>query len=234
MYCTILKVIISLKGAEVSSYIAFFDLDRTITGAVSGNVLALHAYRKKLMSVSDIFHALWLLIGYKLSLKDPNKIIYEMAGWVKGIPEKTLTDLSEEITKNIILPAVYPEAVQEIRKHSENNARTVILSSSPTTICRLVAESLGIDDVLCSELEVVEGYLTGSSVGPLCFGQEKVSRIIGYCEKNNTPPDKCWYYGDALADFPALSIVGHPVCVNPEKKLRKKADEKKWKIEDWG
>src|SRR4030043_24194 len=226
IYFTILTVIISLTGPDVNNYIAFFDLDRTITGAVSGNVLALSAYRKGLMSTSDILYALWLLVGYKLSLREPQKIIYEMAGWVKGIPEKTLDDLSIEISQKVLIPSVFPEAIRELKMHSENKARTVILSSSPASVCRLMTKSLGIDDMICSELEVIDGYLTGRSVRPLCFGQEKVTRMKEYCEINNTAPDRCWYYGDSIADFPALSIVGHPVCINPDRKLLKKAKDK--------
>ena len=218
----------------MNRYIAFFDLDRTITKAVSGNVLALTAYRKGLMSNSDIMYALWLLFGYKLSLRDPQKIIYKMAGWVKGIPEKTLDDLSVEISHKILLPAVYPEALSEIRMHSDKNVRTVILSSSPYPVCREMSKSLGIDDIVCSDLEVIDGYLTGLSVRPLCFGEEKPNRLKEYCEINNTDPASCWYYGDSIADSPALSIVGHPVCVNPDKKLLKKARENNWKIYYWG
>jgi HAD superfamily hydrolase (TIGR01490 family) len=208
-------------------------MDRTITKAVSGNVLALTAYRKGLMSNSDMLYGIWLLLGYKLSFKDPQKIIYEMAGWVKGIPEKTLNDLSVEITHKTLLPAVYPDAISEIRMHSENKARTVILSSSPAPVCREMSKALGIDDFVCSELEVKDGILTGRSLRPLCFGPEKVIRMKEYCEINNTDPGKCWYYGDSIADFPALSFSGFPVCINPDKKLLKKARENKWKTYYW-
>jgi HAD superfamily hydrolase (TIGR01490 family) len=233
MYCTILKALISLKEPDVNSYIAFFDLDRTITRAISGNVLTLSAYRKGLMSTSDILYALWLLACYKLSLRDPQKLIYIMAGWVKGIPVQTLDELSLEITQKYLLPAVYPGAVKEITMHSENRAKTVILSSSPVSVCREMAKSLAIDDIVCSELESVNGYLTGRSVKPLCFGGEKANRIREYCENNNTDPSVCWYYGDAMADFQALSIVGHPVCINPDRKLLRKAKERGWNICFW-
>jgi HAD superfamily hydrolase (TIGR01490 family) len=208
-------------------------MDRTITKAVSGNVLALTAWRKGLMSNTDMLHALWLLLGYKLSVKAAQNIIYDMAGWVKGIPEKILNDLSVEITHKTLLPAVYPDAISEIRMHSEKKARTVILSSSPVPVCREMAKATGIDDIICSELEVKDGILTGRSVRPLCFGPEKVIRMKEYCEINNTDPGICWYYGDSIDDFPALSIAGFPVCINPDKKLSKKAREKGWKIYSW-
>lgn len=234
MSSTIPEVTTSSIKPDVESYIAFFDLDRTIIRAVSGNVLALEAYKKGLMSLSDMIHALWLLAGYKMSLRDPQDLIYIMAGWAKGVPEKTLNDLSAEIANKVLLPSAYPQALEEINMHSGRNARTVILSSTPSSVCRIMAESLGMDDFISSGLEVIDGYLTGQSVRRLCFGEEKAVRIREYCEKNNTDPMVCWYYGDAFADFPALSVVGHPVCVNPERKLLRKAREKGWKILNWG
>ena len=224
---------ITLKSPEVNSCIAFFDLDRTIIKAVSGNVLALEAYKKGLMSASDILYALWLLAGYKLSLRDPQELIYIMAGWVKGVPEKTMNELSLDISRKTLIPAIFPQAVGEIKMHAANRARTVILSSTPASVCRIMTESLGMDDFISSELEVTDGLLTGRSVRPLCFGEEKAVRIREYCERNNTDPGNCWYYGDALADFPALSIVGHPVCVNPDRKLHRKARKNEWQIYFW-
>jgi len=164
------------KECDVNSYIAFFDLDRTITGAISGNILAREAYKKGLMSLSDIIYAIWLLFLYKLSLKDPVKIIYQMAGWVRDVPEKIFNELSAEISRNVLIPAIYPEAVREIKMHKENGAGTVILSSTPASVGREMAKALDMDDIVCSELEVNNGLLTGISIGPLCFGEEKAVR----------------------------------------------------------
>ncbi|MFH0842235.1 MAG: HAD-IB family hydrolase [Bacteroidota bacterium] len=233
MYSIIPVALITLESPDVNSCIAFFDLDRTIIKAVSGNVLALEAYKKGLMSTMDILHALWLLAGYKLSMRDPQELIYIMAAWAKGVPEKTMNDLSFEISRKTLIPAIFAQAVTEIKMHAANHARTVILSSTPVSVCRIMAESLEMDDLICSELEVKDGYLTGRSVRPLCFGEEKAVRIREYCEINNTDPGNCWYYGDSLADFPALSIVGHPVCVNPDRKLLRKARENRWPIYFW-
>jgi HAD superfamily hydrolase (TIGR01490 family) len=219
--------------SEVKSYIAFFDLDHTITGEISGNVLAREAYRKGLMSLSNIIYALWLLLIYKLSLRDPVKIINKMTSWVRNVPEELFNNLSAEITKKFLIPAIYNEAIKEIMMHRDNGARTVILSSTPASIGREMAKAIGMDDIICSVLEVDNGLLTGRSVGPLCYREEKAVRMKNYCESMNCSPEDSWYYGDSIADLPALFLVGKPVCVNPEKKLLKKARQNNWKIYYW-
>ena len=98
----------------------------------------------------------------------------------------------------------------------------------------MVAEHFRLDDIICSDLEVVNGLYTGKSVGAYCFREEKAVRLKDYCEKNNSAPELSWYYGDSIDDLPALDIVGNPVCVNPDKKLLKVARQKGWRVYEWG
>jgi HAD superfamily hydrolase (TIGR01490 family) len=232
LFIILMETIIS-KETEKAGYLVFFDLDRTLTGAVSGNALAKRAWKNGLMSRSNLLHALILSAEYRLGIKDPVKAVYEMTGWVKGISEKEMETLCSEVFNDVILPSFYKEAGEEIKMHKGRNAKTVILSSSLTPICREAASYLGVDDIICSVLEISDGILTGRPVGKLCFGDEKLNRLKDYCEKNNTDPSDCWYYADALADLPVLQIVGAPVCVNPDKKLASIARGKGWKINYW-
>lgn len=224
---------ITSKKVSVSTYIAFFDLDRTIINAVSGTELAKRAWKQGLMKVPDLIHALYLSAVYKLGIKNPLRIVNKMTEWVKGLPEETLEKICIEVYNEVLLPSLHQEAIPEFKMHKENGAKIVILSSSLEPICNPIAEHLGLDDILCSKLESVNGLLTGRPSGKLCFGEEKLTRLRAYCEKNNTTPGESWYYGDANTDLPALNIVGHPVCVNPERKLARTARKKGWKIYYW-
>lgn len=215
------------------NYIAFFDLDRTITKATSGNELAKAAFRKGLMTLPALAHAIYLSLVHKLNLKDPLKIIDKMVTWVEGIPENTMVDLCSEVFSEALLPSVYPEARSEIKTYKEKYAKVVILSSALTPICQEMAKNLGMDDIICSDLEVKNGYLTGRPRGHLCFGEEKMFRLREYCEINNTETSDAWYYGDSISDLSVLSSVGNPVCVNPDRKLKKAALKRGWKILLW-
>lgn len=214
-------------------YIAFFDLDQTITKSISGRALARGARKKGLMTNRDLINAIFLSIEFRLKLKDPLKIIDKMVSWVRGIPENTLIDLCTEVVHEVLLPSVYKEAIAEIDFHKKKNAKVVILSSALTTVCKEVVKNLNLDDFICSELEVKNGIMTGHPVGHLCFGEEKAVRLKEYCIKNSSSQSDSWYYGDSISDFDALNVTGNPVCVNPDKKLRKAAIKRDWKILYW-
>lgn len=215
------------------TYIAFFDLDLTLTKAISGKALAAAGYRRGLFSIRDFINAIILSLVYRFKLKDPFRIVGSMVRWVKGMNENTMNELCIEVCHTILLPSVYKEALTEIEFHKSKNARIVILSSALKGICNEMANSLKIDDIICSELEVRDGLLTGQPVGRLCFGEEKAIRLLAYCEKNNKSSSESWYYGDSISDLIALSAVGHPVCINPDARLRKTAVIRNWKILKW-
>lgn len=225
--------ITSLKGIEKMNHVAFFDLDRTLIRAISGRELAREAVKQGLISFPVLLRAASLFLGYKLSVKDPLVVIENMIGWLKGIPAETIKSLCSRVSRDVLIPSVFPAARHEIEKHKMERASTVILSSALSCICSELADYLRIDDVICSELEIVNGYCTGLVKGSPCFGEEKLERLRNYCEKNNNKINESWYYGDSIYDLPVMSYVGHPVCINPDRKLRKTAVINKWNIHYW-
>jgi HAD superfamily hydrolase (TIGR01490 family) len=229
-----MATIFSGNRNNTRKYIAFFDLDRTITRSVSGKEIAWEAFKRGFMNPSGLVRAAYLSLLYRLRLRDPYKVIEAMTGWVAGMAEKDMIKLSSDVFQKVLMPSVYEEARIEIDLHKANSARVVILSSSISTICMETAINLGMDDVLCTELEVKNGYLTGQPAGRICYGEEKLTRFKEYCEKNNAIISETWYYGDSFSDLPVLCLAGNPVCVNPDKELDREALKRGWKIVHWG
>jgi len=228
-----MEIISSVTEGKRENYIAFFDLDQTITKAISGRALVVAGHKKGLFTGWDVVNAISLSFLFRFKLKNHYRIVVDMVRWVKGMPENIMNDLCFQVCHEILLPSVYRDAKTEIEFHKSNNARIVILSSAMKGICIEMAKSLNIDDIICSELEVRDGLLTGSPKGQLCFEEEKALRLLAYCEKHKYSSADSWYYGDSISDLPALNKVGYPVCVNPDTKLRRVAIRKDWKILTW-
>lgn len=223
----------SEEAVKRPNYIAFFDLDHTITNTISGKVLARKAYKKGLMTNGEALKAVLLSVSYKLGIRDPYKIMMSMTLWLKGLPVEVLNDVCNESVHHDIIPSIYPGARSEIDYHKKNNASAVILSSSILPLCREIALIMGMDDTICTVPESYAGCYTGRTVGKICYGDEKAERLLEYCERTHANPADAWYYGDSVSDLPALNIVGHPVCVNPDRSLIKITAEKGWKILNW-
>ncbi len=210
--------------------IAFFDLDRTIISAVSGRELARGAYSKGLMKASDIIHGMILSVSFRIGLKSQATVINDLVSWVKGMSETTLQEICNDVTQNILIPSVYREALDKIAFHRSEGNTVILLSSALRCVCEQMAAHLGADGFICSDLEVSDGILTGKPKGIVCYGEEKLSRFLEYCWRTGTSVDNTWYYADSISDIHVLAVTGHPVCVNPDKKLVKTATKKGWEI----
>ena len=223
----------SEKCNNCYTYVAFFDLDRTLTRKISGKELVRLAVRRKLMTAGDLFYAAYLSLIHRLGLRDPFLIVSDMTSWVKGMEEETLNGLCSEVACKVLLPSVFPSAISEIKHHRERGAMLVLLSSALRPVCSEIASGLAFDDILCSELESSGGRLTGKTVGPLCYGEEKMHRLREFCLSHSQNPSDAWYYGDSVSDLAVLSSVGNPICINPERALKKKAKRRGWKVLSW-
>ncbi len=214
-------------------YIAFFDLDGTLLKVNSGKVLIRRALQNRLMTSRNIIHAIYLSFLHKFELKETVQIVDQMTKWLTGISEQEFSDFSKNIFYNELVDLIRPEMYDEIKKHKENNARLVILSASLPYICNPLARHLQFDDIICSNLEVVDGLFTGNPQGRFCLSDEKPIQLRNYCNSYNCSEKNVFYYGDSIEDLPALDVVGHPICINPDKKLAKIAIQKGWTIHNW-
>ncbi len=166
-------------------YIVFVDLDGTIINANSSELLARLGYRYGLIRKRDYFRGIYFSLLYRYNLIDPLKLMEKPVRWFAGVSEKTIMELSEVLLYEYLLDSIRWEIWSELKVHKENHAETVILSSAIAPVCRVVANHLEMNDVVCTNLEVVDGLYTGFPEGRFCFGDEKLIRITDYCKMKN-------------------------------------------------
>jgi HAD superfamily hydrolase (TIGR01490 family) len=215
-----------------NKYFAFFDLDMTMLDVNSGTFLVKQAYKNRLMDTGELLNAIIQGFRYRFSLRDTHIIITEMGKWLKGLPKETLDKLGEEVANNLATNNIRPEIIKEIEFHRKMGGSIILLTSSINSLCEPLGKKIGSDGIICTVMEVKNGILTGMPAGKFCFDDEKRVRLIEWCIKNSSDPAKAWYYADSIADLPALKVVGHPVCVSPDKNLRKAAIMRGWRILD--
>jgi phosphoserine phosphatase len=108
-----------------------------------------------------------------------------------------------------------------------------IASSAVRQVVQPLAEELSIPHVICSELEVCSGELTGEFDRPLCYGAGKRERAEAFARALGSDLEHAAFYTDSITDLPLLEAVGTPIVVNPDARLRRMALRRNWPIEDW-
>ncbi|TFH00592.1 MAG: HAD-IB family hydrolase [Calditrichales bacterium] len=215
------------------SYIAFFDLDQTLLDINSGKPIARAAFREGLLSRKDLSLGSFYFSLYKMGWLPSDLVIPRVLSWFKDMPEDPFGRICRDIFENLLRHHIRKGARECLRFHQSQDAHTVILSAAFEQVCLPIQEMLGIDHVISTRMEVVNGHFTGRTIGQYCYGREKLRIASQYCHTYGVPLESAYFYTDSYSDLPLLEKIGHPVCISPEKKLERIAVQKGWYIPSW-
>jgi HAD superfamily hydrolase (TIGR01490 family) len=213
-------------------YTAFFDLDHTILNISTGRIMFRGSYAHNLIGRKEVGKAIIMIMLYRMGILSAESAIERWLGWYKGMTVEMMQPIAV-YSADKLKCAIRNDARREIKYHRDNGAHTVILSASTAYFCDQVKTELQMDDIICTELEIIDDRYTGRMKGKYCYGTEKLVRARQYCKDKKINMDDAFYYADSIADLPVFEAVGVPVCVTPDRKLERIALKRGWKIDIW-
>jgi len=212
--------------------VAFFDLDRTLIAGYSILALAMEtaaqgARRGKLGQSAQVVRD---ILKHKVYSSGSNyhRLVRRMTRTLTGVSEKTLSALGELAYQKHLAKALYREAIALVEAHRAAGHKLVIVSAASRYQIDPIARVLGIEEICCTRLEVLDGRFTGKVIAPLCFGEGKLLTARRSAGLHKTPLKHCWFYSDSSDDLPLLRNVGYPVAVNATDKLGAHARANNW------
>jgi HAD superfamily hydrolase (TIGR01490 family) len=214
------------------SPIAFFDMDYTLLDASSSLLYVRYLRQRGQLKRHQLLRVGWWALLYKLSMMDLMKIMPRILNYAETTDAAELLAQSQAWFRNMVAPHIAPHAVECVRSHQQRGDQVVIISASSQFAVRPVAEALGLD-FLCTQLEVKDNRLTGGVIEPLCFGEGKIVWARQYAEQHGAQLSDCYLYTDSYTDRPLLELIGQPVAVNPDRRLRRLANQRGWPIENF-
>ena len=99
-----------------------------------------------------------------------------------------------------------------LAEHQQAGHCCVMVSASPDSYLKRVAKQLGFDALLCTEMAVVDGQLTGLMKTPNCHGEQKVLRLKAWMAERfgaDSDTQVMYAYGDTSGDKPMLRLAAH-------------------------
>ena len=213
----------------MAKYVAFFDLDNTIISQNSGLLYIKYLVQRKKLAWINWFNSRLLGFVHRSALVHFEERVKRWIVTFSSRFEKEITEESEIWFNEIVTKHLIDDIIEEIEGHKNRGGKVVILSAASQYICHTVKRNLNMDDVICTELEMIDGKFTGKLLN-YCYGKEKLTRATRYCSENNFSLDDAYFYGDSLADIHILNAVGNPVCVFPDWRLKRHARKNDWKV----
>lgn len=191
--------------------VAAFDFDGTITRRDTLGPFLVHLVGRRAMVRAALPHA-HRLGGAALGRVDRDlaKERY-FVSLLAGRPAAEFTAAGTEYARRIVERAPFnPEVVERMAWHAEAGHRIVVISASLATYVAPVVATLGAHATLATEVEVVDGRLTGRLVDGNVRAANKVTRLTAWLQGDAA---EVWAYGDSAGDTELLAAADHPHLV---------------------
>ena len=213
--------------------ICFFDMDKTLISGNSGVSFMRYSLRRGKTTRWRLLKSLVDYARYRYDLLNMEVAYRKSLRPLVGVPEEELVQFCQEWFEEALLPLVYPQARDSVRRHQEEGHPVAIISNTTSYAVAPLAQHLGIKHVLGTRLEVRQGVFTGEYIKPLCFRRGKVFWAEELARKLGADVGQSTFYTDSITDLPLLERVRDPRVVNPDPRLRRLARQRGWPVLDF-
>ena len=212
-------------------YLTLFDLDHTLLAGDSdylwgrflvdeGVVDATHYARE-----NERFHA-----QYKAGNLDIHAYQRFALAPLLAQPLARMHALRRDYVERIIRPIVARHARALVEHHRSRGDAIAIITATNRFITEPIAELLGMDALIATDPEIVDGAYTGEIAGTPSFQDGKIERAIDWVATQPQPFEHVTFYSDSLNDLPLLRWADTAIAVDPDDTLAAAAREAGWPI----
>ncbi len=210
--------------------LAIFDLDNTLLAGDSDHSWGVFLVEKQLVD-ADIYRQ--AIDGFYADYKNGTLDIRAYLQFsLAPIARHTMAELEKlhaEFMRDHIEPLMLPKAEALLQQHRDQGDHLLIITATNGFVTHPIAKRLGVDDILATDPEVVDGRYTGNFVGTPCFQAGKIAHLHEWLKHNQHSLEGAYFYSDSINDLPLLEQVDHPVVVDADERLTAIARERNWK-----
>lgn len=220
-------------GSQIA---AFFDVDNTLIRGASAYYLARELYRRDFFSARDIVFAARQATWYNLFGEDLDRVnqVRERAlQAIRGHAVAEVISIGEEVYAEVLEPRIMAGPHAILQEHLRAGHEVWLVTATPQEISDHIAAHLGATGSLGTRAEHVDGIYTGRLSAPFLHGQAKAEAARELAAERGLDLAASYAYGDSFNDVHILGSVGYPVAINPERHLRRHAQEHGWEIRDF-
>ncbi len=218
-------------GPEIG---AFFDFDGTLISGYSAVAFIKEQVARGNLSVRELVELVGAMGSFGMGNMGFSAMMVATSQFMRGVREDSYILFGEELFRSHIARLIYPESRALVEAHLKKGHTVAIISSATPYQVEPAARDLGIDNVLCTHLEVEKGSFTGAVVQPTCFGPGKVTAAESLAKEFGADLDKSFFYSDSDDDIQLLERVGNPRPLNPNTRLLSIAERRGWPVRRFG
>jgi HAD superfamily hydrolase (TIGR01490 family) len=211
--------------------LALFDLDNTLLGGDSDHawgdylcergILDAIAYKAR----NDDFYQDYL--AGRLNITDYLNFSLDILGRTEMAQ---LGQWHREFMRDCVEPIILAKGEALLAEHRSAGDKLLIITATNRFVTAPIAARLGVDTLLATECEMIDGRYTGRTTDVPCFKEGKVTRLNRWLEETGLNLNDSYFYSDSINDLPLLEQVTHPFAVDPDPTLRAEAEQRGWPV----
>ncbi|MFT6407470.1 MAG: putative phosphoserine phosphatase/1-acylglycerol-3-phosphate O-acyltransferase [Arenicella sp.] len=231
LYSKVTKEVDALpNGPQIG---AFFDFDGTVIYGYSATTYLREQIKRGDVSPRQLLELTKTMTQFGMGNMGFSAMMTIASQYLRGISEESYLEFAEKLYSKHIAKLIYPESRALIEAHLKKGHTVALVTAATPYQVMPAARDLGIENVKCSNLEIVDGKFTGSVVKPTCYGMGKVDAAEQLAEQHDVDISNSYFYSDSDEDIQLLEFVGNPRPLNPNKRLRRIASGRGWPVQDF-
>ena len=209
--------------------LAIFDLDNTLLGGDSD-----HAWGQFLVDQGIVDSKTYQETNdyFFEQYQNGGMDIFEFLAFaLKPLAEHSKQQLDawhQQFMLQCINTMLLPKADKLLKKHRDQGDFLLIITATNLFVTGPIAKKLGVDDILATNPEFIDGAYTGKVAGTPCFQEGKVERLKDWLAATGRSLEGSYFYSDSYNDLPLLEIVDYPVAVDADERLSQYAKDNNW------
>ena len=160
--------------------------------------------------------------------------IYEFLAFsLRPLADNTAEDLERwraDFLSRIIDPLITARARALVERHRDAGDTLMIITATNAFVTAPIAERFGIEHLIATDPERVDGRYSGRVEGIPSFREGKVRRLDQWLDGRQETLAGSYFYSDSHNDLPLLERVDYPVAVDPDDMLLTLATRRGWPV----
>jgi HAD superfamily hydrolase (TIGR01490 family) len=221
------------------TYIAIYDMDKTVTKRATYNGFLLHMAMRRApwrLVLAPLLPIALILYSTKIWSRAQLKEFSQRIFIGRKVHCSDLTEYLESHAERVLADNIYASARERIAQEKAQGFVHILATASYGLYVEPIAARLGFEHVIATELTInVAGDVLARIDGENCYDLAKIDRLCAWFSDQGLERDQCFVraYSDHVSDVPLLEFADEAYATNPHEPLRKLAFARSWKVIDW-
>jgi HAD superfamily hydrolase (TIGR01490 family) len=212
--------------------LALFDLDNTLLAGDSDYSWSLFLISEGLLDEAthhDRNEQFYM--DYKNGCLDIDKFLQFQLQPLAQHTKTFLDALHLKYMDKVIRPMMIDKAQALVNRHKADGDLCLIVTATNSFVTNPIAAAYGIEHLIGTNPEMVDGEFTGNVAGLPSFQEGKVTRLNDWLSARGQQLadfKTSYFYSDSHNDLPLMKLVTNPVAVDADPQLTAHAEANEW------